>query len=47
METRRLFLETTAGAAAGMILTACGPKRLYEAPRDKLQARIAEMERKY
>jgi ferredoxin len=47
METRRLFLETAASAAAGMILTACGPKRLYEAPRDKLKARIAEMERNY
>jgi molybdopterin-containing oxidoreductase family iron-sulfur binding subunit len=30
-----------------MILTACGPKRLYEAPKDQLKARIAEMERKY
>ena len=47
MVTRRLFTKTTAGAAAGMILTACGPKRLYEAPKDKLKLRIAEMERKY
>ena len=47
MISRRLFTKTAAGAAAGMILTACGPKRLYEAPRDKLKARIAEMERKY
>ena len=47
MVSRRLFTQTAAGAAAGMILTACGPKRLYEAPKDQLKARIAEMERKY
>src|SRR5690348_13144593 len=45
--TRRLFTKTAAGAAAGIVLTACGPKRLYEAPKDKLKARIEEMERKY
>lgn len=47
MVSRRLFTKTAAGAAAGMILTACGPKRLYEPPKDQLKARIAEMERKY
>ena len=47
MVSRRLFTQTAAGAAAGMILTACGPKRLYEAPKDQLKARIAEMERQY
>ncbi len=40
--SRRQF----AAAAAGMLLTACGPKRLHEVPRDTLKARIAEMERK-
>jgi molybdopterin-containing oxidoreductase family iron-sulfur binding subunit len=30
-----------------MVLTACGPKRLYEVPQHKLKASIAEMERRY
>jgi len=47
MVSRRLFTQAAAGAAAGMILTACGPKRLYEAPKDQLKTRIAEMERRY
>ena len=45
--TRRMFTASAGTAFAGMILTACGPKRLYEAPRDKLKQRIAEMETKY
>src|ERR1019366_9542148 len=47
MVSRRLFTQSATGAAAGMILTACGPKRLYEAPKDRLKASIAEMEHKY
>ena len=29
------------------LMTACGPKRLYEVPKHKLEASIAEMERQY
>ncbi len=45
--TRRLFTSTAAAAAAGWILTACGPKRLYEAPRAQLKKAIADLERQY
>jgi len=43
MLTRR----QAAPAIAGMIVTACGPKRLYEAPKDRLMTAVAELERKY
>src|ERR1041385_5317823 len=46
-QTRRLFTQTAAGAAAGMILTACGPKRLYEVPKERLKQQIAYLERSY
>jgi Fe-S-cluster-containing dehydrogenase component len=45
--TRRQFTATAATAAASWILTACGPKRLYEVPRTRLQSALREMERKY
>src|SRR5690349_5314731 len=45
--SRRMFLSTAGAAAAGMVLTACGPKRLYEVPKEKLRNSIAEMERRY
>jgi molybdopterin-containing oxidoreductase family iron-sulfur binding subunit len=45
--SRRLFTQAAAGAAAGMVLTACGPKRLYEVPKETLKSRVAEMERRY
>ncbi len=45
--TRRQFTTTAAAAAAGWILTSCGPKRLHEMPREKLKAAIQEMERRY
>ncbi|HVI86517.1 MAG TPA: 4Fe-4S dicluster domain-containing protein [bacterium] len=35
------------GAAAGWVLTSCGPKRLFEVPREKLRASLAEMEARY
>ncbi len=44
--SRRGFAAAAAGAAT-WILTSCGPKRLYEVPRDRLKARIAEMEERY
>src|SRR5690349_2911271 len=45
--TRRLFTAKATAAAAGWILTACGPKRLYEIPKATLRQRIEEMERQY
>ncbi len=45
--TRRLFTASVAGAAAGWILTACGPKRLYEAPKQRLRSLVADLERQY
>jgi molybdopterin-containing oxidoreductase family iron-sulfur binding subunit len=45
--SRRMFTASVAGAAAGWILTACGPKRLYEAPKPRLQSLIADLEKQY
>jgi molybdopterin-containing oxidoreductase family iron-sulfur binding subunit len=45
--SRREFVSCAAGAAAGFILTACGPKRLFEVPKERLQASLAELERQY
>ena len=45
--TRRLFTAKATAGAAGWILTACGPKRLYEIPKATLRQRIEEMERQY
>lgn len=44
--SRRRFAEAGA-AAATWLLTACGPKRLFEPPKERLRAALAEMERKY
>ena len=44
--TRRMFNTCAAAGAAGWILTACGPKRLYDVPKERLRASIAELERK-
>jgi Fe-S-cluster-containing dehydrogenase component len=43
--SRRMFNATAAAGAAGWILTACGPKRLYDVPAEKLKASIADLER--
>ena len=45
--SRRLFTIAAASTAASWIMTACGPKRLYEAPKDRLRAAIKEMEARY
>jgi molybdopterin-containing oxidoreductase family iron-sulfur binding subunit len=45
--TRRMFASQAAALAAGWVLTACGPKRLYEAPRAQLKKAIEDMERQY
>jgi Fe-S-cluster-containing dehydrogenase component len=44
--SRRMFMASSA-AAATWILTACGPKRLYEMPPERLRAAVREMERKH
>jgi molybdopterin-containing oxidoreductase family iron-sulfur binding subunit len=45
--SRRTFMATAAVAGAGWILTACGPKRLYEMPKDRIRAALRDMEAKY
>jgi len=45
--SRRQFASCAAAAAAGFVLTACGPKRLYEMPKARLQSALKEMEAKY
>ena len=45
--TRREFATCAAAAAAGFVLTACGPRRLHEMPKDRLQSALTDMEREY
>jgi molybdopterin-containing oxidoreductase family iron-sulfur binding subunit len=45
--SRRKFTSVAAAAAAGFLLTACGPRKLHEMPRDRLRKAIADMEREY
>ena len=45
--TRRKFATAATAAAAGFVLTGCGPKRLYEMPRDRLRKALDDMEREY
>ena len=45
--SRRKFVSVGAAAAAGWILTSCGPRRLYEVPPDRLKEIILEMEQEY
>jgi molybdopterin-containing oxidoreductase family iron-sulfur binding subunit len=45
--SRREFASVAAAAAAGFLLTACGPRRLQEMPREQLLRAIREMERTY
>ena len=35
--SRRKFVSISAAAAAGWIMTGCGPKRLYEVPPERLK----------
>lgn len=44
--SRRLFIMSGAAGAISL-LTSCGPRRLYEMPKDRLQAALKEMEREY
>jgi molybdopterin-containing oxidoreductase family iron-sulfur binding subunit len=45
--TRRKFATAAAAAAAGWVLTACGPRRLHDVPRERLRQLVADMEREY
>ena len=45
--TRRQFASCAAAAAAGWLLTGCGPRRLHEVPRERLREALRELERKY
>ena len=45
--TRRQFASCTAAAAAGFLLTACGPRRLKEVPREQLRSLVKDLEREY
>ena len=45
--SRREFASVAAAAAAGLLATACGNRRLYDIPKDKLRAAVAEMEKEY
>jgi Fe-S-cluster-containing dehydrogenase component len=42
-----MFNTTAAAGAAGWIMTACGPKRLYDVPTERLKESVAELERKH
>jgi molybdopterin-containing oxidoreductase family iron-sulfur binding subunit len=45
--SRREFASVAAAAAAGFLLTACGPRRLREMPKDRLQKLIKQEEAEY
>ena len=45
--SRRQFASCAAAAATGFLLTGCGPRRLHEMPRARLQDAIRDMERRY
>ena len=45
--SRRTFTSFAAAAAAGWVLTACGPRKLHEMPKARLRKAIEDMEREY
>ncbi|MDP2956479.1 MAG: 4Fe-4S dicluster domain-containing protein [Longimicrobiales bacterium] len=45
--SRRKFVSVTAAAAAGWLLTSCGPQRLHEVPPDRLRQLVGELEARY
>src|SRR5512140_154640 len=45
--SRRQFASVAAAAAAGFVLTSCGPRRLKEYPPDLLRRHLDDMEREY
>ena len=45
--SRRQFVASAASAAAAFVITACGPKRLFEVPKHRLRRSLRELERQY
>ncbi len=45
--SRREFASLGGAAAAGWLMTACGPRRLHDMPRETLRRRIKALERQY
>src|SRR5512134_2393570 len=45
--SRRQFASCTAAAAAGFLMTACGPRRLHEFPKERLRTALSDLERQY
>src|SRR4029078_468999 len=45
--SRRQFASVAAAAAAGFLLTACGPRRLHEISPERLRKAIRDWEREY
>ncbi len=45
--TRRKFATCAAAAAAGWVLTACGPRRLHDVSTARLKQLVGELEREY
>jgi molybdopterin-containing oxidoreductase family iron-sulfur binding subunit len=45
--TRRQFATCAAAAAAGFLLTGCGPKRLHDVSRERLHELLRKMEEEY
>ena len=45
--TRRRFASCAAAAAAGWLLTACGPRRLHEMSPDRAKETLRDLERRY
>jgi len=45
--SRRQFASIASAAAAGFLLTGCGPRRLREMPKQRLREALDEMEREY
>ena len=45
--TRRQFTSAAAAAAAGWLLTACGPRRLHEMSPARIKEALADLERRY
>jgi len=45
--SRRAFVAGAASAAAAFVMTACGPRRLIELPRERLRSSLRDLERRY
>jgi molybdopterin-containing oxidoreductase family iron-sulfur binding subunit len=45
--SRREFASCTAAAAAGFLMTACGPRRLHEFPKERVRSALDRVEREY